>query len=74
MQEIIDKGYDAEDFQEYLFEINGAQIDLNQWTLADLKGIVEKYQMQRSADRENDSQSSPLKQDKMEAIPESGEL
>ena len=38
--EIIDKGFDPEEFQEFLIEKNGSMIDLDQWTLTNLKKVV----------------------------------
>ena len=29
--EIIDKGYDPEDFQDYLYNVSGKEIDLDSW-------------------------------------------
>jgi hypothetical protein len=42
--EIIDKGYDAEDFQEYLLDNNGSQVNLDNWSFENIKKFVKQYQ------------------------------
>jgi hypothetical protein len=44
VQEIIDKGYDAEDFQEYLMDNNGSNVNLDTWDFNSLKKFVFQYQ------------------------------
>ena len=42
--EILDEGYDAQDFNDYMCHIrNEENIDLNNWTLQEIKNVVNSF-------------------------------
>ena len=50
--QIIDRGYDPEEFQEYLIEKNGSMIDLDSWSLTEIKEVVSKFQVSKEKEAE----------------------
>lgn len=55
-QEIIQKNYDPEQFQEYIFKAKPNGEDLDNWSLSELKAIVTEFQ--RMCKKEEDKESS----------------
>lgn len=56
-QEIIQKNYDPEQFQEYIFKAKPNGEDLDNWSLSELKSIVTEFQ--RICNKEGDKDKEP---------------
>ena len=64
-QEIIDKGYDPSDFNSFMCNIRQEEnIDLNSWSLDELKSVVINYQQSQLQKEENSDQKTPNKRSK----------
>jgi hypothetical protein len=70
INEIIKKGYDAQEFSEFLSEIKGEEkIDLEFWTMEELKNAVESFTQSKNKNNEkneivNSSEKSEIHQNK----------
>ena len=53
-QEIIEQGYDAGEFSNYISSIRGEdEVDLDAWTLEELKEVCEQFKAQQGQNQEN---------------------
>ena len=70
INEIIKKGYDAQEFSEFLSDLKGEEkIDLEYWTLEELKNAVESFTQSKNKNNEkneieNSSEQSDIHQNK----------
>ena len=64
--EILDKGYDAQDFNDYMCHIrNEENIDLNNWTLQEIKNVVNSFkEMLKSKEAEENENENDKEIDK----------
>ena len=65
INEIIKKGYDAQEFSEFLSELKGEEkIDLEYWTMEELKNAVDSFTQSKNKNNEkNESENSPKQSD-----------
>jgi hypothetical protein len=53
--EIINKGYDGDDFLDYLSNLKEGEIDLKNWNINELTIAVKKYQKKIDDKKENEN-------------------
>lgn len=56
-KEILEGGFDPEDFQDFMVEHSDRDLDLNSWTLAELTNIVEKFKNKAIGESHRDNES-----------------
>ena len=68
--EIIDKGYDPEEFSSYISSIKGEDgIDLSLWTMQELENVVKDFQLKQNSNLEqitNEEYSNLYKENQQE--------
>ena len=58
--EILDVGYNPQDFSEYICSIRGEEnIDLENWTMSDLQKVVQAYKEQKRTESLNSPEITP---------------
>ena len=67
-QEIIEQGYDAGEFSNYISSIRGEdEVDLDAWTLEELKEVCEQFKAQQGQNQENqENQENQANQENQE--------
>lgn len=51
--EIIEKNYDPEQFQEFMFSYKEGCDDLDEWSMGELKDVVEKFKESLKKEKES---------------------
>lgn len=61
-KEILEAGFDPEEFQDYMLDHSSKELDLNEWTIEELAHMVKKYKNQGTEEEEVLQKEQPKKE------------
>ena len=74
-QEIIEQGYDAGEFSNYISSIRGEdEVDLDAWTLEELKEVCEQFKAQQGQNQENQENQANQENQENQEYPEQQDI